>query len=178
IDSAYAEYMQDDDYECGAALVAQSGNVVMTRTFSKAYGLAGLRVGWAYAPAAVIDVLNRVRGPFNVSAAAQRAAAAALRDREHLERAITHNAHWRAWLTRELRALGLEVGDSAGNFVLVSFLDEAQARAADAFLLEQGIALRPVGAYGLPHALRLTVGTEEANRAVVSALAAFKKSRP
>jgi len=119
-----------------------------------------------------------VRGPFNVSVAAQRAAAAALRDREHLERAIAHNVHWRAWLTGELRALGLDVGDSAGNFVLVPLADEAEARAADVFLLEQGIALRPVGAYGLPHCLRLTIGLEEANRAVVSALAAFMKDRP
>jgi histidinol-phosphate aminotransferase len=178
IDSAYAEYMQDGDYESGAALVSQFDNVVMTRTFSKAYGLAGLRVGWAYGPADVVDVLNRVRGPFNVSVAAQRAAVAALEDRDHLERALAHNAHWRAWLTLELRALDLRVGDSAGNFVLVQFSDEAQARAADTFLLEHGIALRPVAAYGLPQCLRLTVGTEEANRAVVSALAAFKKNRP
>ena len=113
--------MRDSDYDSGAELVSQFGNVVMTRTFSKAYGLAGLRVGWAYCPAAVADVLNRVRGPFNVSVAAQRAAAAALPDRAHLERAIAHNAHWRAWLTHELRALGLNVDDSAGNFVLVPF---------------------------------------------------------
>jgi histidinol-phosphate aminotransferase len=121
IDSAYAEYMRDSDYEAGAKMVEEFPNVVMTRTFSKAYGLAGLRVGWAYCPHSVVDVLNRVRGPFNVSVAAQRAAAAAVRDREHLERAIAHNAHWRAWLTAELRALGLDAGDSAGNFLLVPF---------------------------------------------------------
>ena len=178
IDSAYAEYMQHRDYESGAALVSQFENVVMTRTFSKAHGLAGLRVGWAYGPHDIVDVLNRVRGPFNVSVAGQRAAAAALRDRAHLERAVAHNARWRAWLTQELGALGLRVGDSAGNFVLLQFADAAKACAADTFLLEHGIALRPVGAYGLPYALRLTVGTEEANRAVVSALAAFTKSRP
>ena len=126
----------------------------------------------------MIDVLNRVRGPFNVSLAAQGAGVAALNDREHLERAVTHNARWRAWLTDELRALGLRMGDSAGNFLLLQFADEAEVLAADTFLLEQGIALRPLGAYALPHALRLTVGVEEANRAVVSALAAFKKSRP
>jgi len=178
IDSAYAEYMREGEYESGAALVSQFDNVAMTRTFSKAYGLAGLRVGWACGPPAVLDVLNRIRGPFNVSLAAQRAGIAALQDRDHLERAVAHTVHWREWLTEELRALGVTVGDSAGNFLLLQFVDEAEAGAADTFLLEQNIALRPVGAYGLPHCLRLTVGTEEANRAVVSALAVFKKNPP
>jgi histidinol-phosphate aminotransferase len=176
IDSAYAEYMRGSDYEAGDEMVSQFENVAMTRTFSKAYGLAGLRVGWVYCPPAVADILNRVRGPFNVSVAAQRAATAALQDCPHLERAIAHNAQWREWLTRQLRTLGLTVGDSAGNFVLVQFTDEALACAADAFLLDRRIALRPAGAYGLPHCLRLTVGTEEANRAFVSALAEFTKS--
>ncbi|HEY1639005.1 MAG TPA: histidinol-phosphate transaminase, partial [Rhizomicrobium sp.] len=178
IDSAYAEYMRDSDYEAGGEMVSQFENVAMTRTFSKGYGLAGLRVGWAYCPPAVADVLNRVRGPFNVSVAAQRAALAALKDRGHLGRAVAHNEQWREWLTLQLRTLGLTVGDSAGNFVLVQFTDEDLARAADAFLLERGIALRPVGAYGLPQCLRLTVGLEEANRAVVSSLAAFMKNPP
>ena len=176
IDSAYAEYMRERDYESGSEMVSQFNNVVMTRTFSKAYGLAGLRLGWAYCPLAVADVLNRTRGPFNVSGAAQRAAVTALRDRKHLERAVAHNACWRHWLTMEIRELGLQVDDSAGNFVLVRFSDESAARAGDAFLLERGIVLRPTGAYGLPHGLRLTVGSEEANRAVVSALATFIKS--
>jgi histidinol-phosphate aminotransferase len=177
IDSAYAEYMRPGDYESGSGMVVQFENVVMTRTLSKAYGLAGLRLGWAYCPPPVADVLNRVRGPFNVSVAAQRAATAALRDGGHLERAVAHNVHWRSWLTTEIRALGLQVDDSAGNFVLVRFRGESVAHAADAFLLERGIALRPTGAYGLPHGLRLTVGSEEANRAVVSALATFMKNR-
>jgi len=178
IDSAYAEYMRDRDYEAGGEMVSEFENVTMTRTFSKAFGLAGLRVGWAYCPTAVAGVLNRMRGPFNVSGAAQRAAVAALKDRSHLDRAVAHNEQWREWLTQQLRTLNLRVGDSAGNFVLVQFTDEALARAADAILLERGIALRPVGAYGLPQCLRLTVGLEEANRAVVSALAAFMKNPP
>lgn len=176
IDAAYAEFVQRDDYESGAALVSESNNVVMTRTFSKAYALAGLRVGWAFCAAAVADVLNRVRGPYNVSIAAQRAAAAALGDHAHLERAVAHNETWRGWLTDEFRKIGFRVGDSAGNFVLVQFDTPQTAKAADEFLLARGIALRPVGAYGLPASLRMTVGLAEANRAAVAALAEFMKA--
>ncbi len=176
IDAAYAEFVQRDDYECGAELVSESENVVMTRTFSKAYALAGLRVGWAFCPAAVADVLNRVRGPYNVSIAAQRTAEAALGDRAHLERAIAHNEKWRGWLADELRKIGLRVIESAGNFVLLRFVNPQMAKAADEFLLARGIALRPVGAYGLPACLRMTVGLEEANRAAVAALADFMKT--
>lgn len=176
IDSAYAEYVAKADYDPGIGLVLRNENLVMTRTFSKAYGLAGLRVGWAYAPEAVVQVLNRVRGPFNVSVAAQQAATAALHDRAHLARAIAHNAKWRDWLLDEARVLGLRADASAGNFILIQFTNAQTAKNADRFLLEQGIALRPVGAYGLPHCLRMTVGLEEANRAAVAGLAAFMES--
>lgn len=177
IDSAYAEYVQRDDYEPGTALVDAHENVVMTRTFSKVYGLAGLRVGWAYCPAHVVDVLGRIRGPFNVSTPAQRTAAAALRDQAHVARAVAHNAQWREWLTREIRALGLKVNDSVGNFVLIRFADAKASAAADAFLASRGLILRGVAAYGLAQCLRLTVGTEEANRKVVAALADFMGRR-
>jgi histidinol-phosphate aminotransferase len=175
IDAAYAEYVRRNDYEAGIELVSQFDNVVMTRTFSKAYALAGLRVGWAFCPAAVADALNRARGPFNVSVPAQAAAVAALKDRRHLDKALEHNAHWRAWLTDEIRKTGLKVDDSVGNFVLIQFpkTKGRTAKDADAFLSARGLILRPVGAYGLPDALRLTVGTEDANRSVVAALAAF-----
>jgi histidinol-phosphate aminotransferase len=175
IDSAYAEFVRRNDYESGVEMVSRFDNVAMTRTFSKAYALAGLRVGWAFCPAAVVDVLNRVRGPYNVSVAAQAAAAAALRDHAHLEAAVAHNEIWRHWLASEIRKLGLTVDEGAGNFVLIHFAKEGphNARAADAFLLKHGVALRPVGAYGLPHCLRATVGVEEANRAAVAALAEF-----
>jgi len=177
IDSAYAEYIAEDDYDPGIDLVSQNENVVMTRTFSKAYGLAGLRVGWAYAPEDVVQVLDRVRGPFNVSIAAQRAATAALEDHAHLESAIAHNSKWRGWLLQQVRRLGLRADDSAGNFILIHFADAQTARDADAFLLESGIALRPVGAYGLPYCLRMTVGLEEANRAAIAALTQFVETR-
>jgi histidinol-phosphate aminotransferase len=173
IDSAYAEYVQRADYEPGVELVDAHENVVMTRTFSKVYGLAGLRVGWAYCPEHVVDVLGRIRGPFNVSTPAQRTAAAALKDRAHIANAVAHNTEWRERLTREIRALGLEVNDSVGNFVLIRFADAATSAAADRFLAARGLILRGVAAYGLAQCLRLTVGTEEANRKVVAALAEF-----
>ena len=175
IDAAYAEYVRRNDFETGMELVSQFENVVMTRTFSKIYALAGLRVGWAFVPAAVADVLHRVRGPFNVSVPAQLAAAAALKDRAHVETSIAHNEHWRGWLIENIRKLGFRVDDSVANFVLIHFANEAAMKKADAFLTARGVILRPVGAYGLPDCLRLTVGSEEANRAAVAALAQFVK---
>ena len=175
IDAAYAEYVRRNDYESGIEMVSNFTNVVMTRTFSKIYGLAGLRVGWAYCPAAVADALNRVRGPFNVSVPAQRAAAAALKDRAHVEANFAHNEKWRDWLTTEIRKLGLRVDDSVGNFVLIHFGRKKGHTAGDAdhFLAARGLILRGVAAYGLPDCLRLTVGPQDANRAVVAALAEF-----
>lgn len=172
LDAAYAEYVRRNDYAAGIELAATSENVVMTRTFSKLYGLALLRLGWCYGPASVIDALNRVRGPFNVNGPAIEAGIAALADEAHMSAAIAHNEHWLAWLTREIAALGLAVTPSVGNFLLIHF-DPARgrsAREADAFLSARGLILRAVDAYGLPHALRLTVGSEEANRAVIAAL--------
>ncbi len=175
LDAAYAEYVQRDDYEPGAELVACSENVVMTRTFSKIYGLAGLRVGWAFCPPTVADALNRVRGAFNVSVPAQRAAVAALRDREHVARAIDHNTEWKNWLTERIRSAGVTIGESEGNFLLLQFRAPYQAEAADAFLTGRGFILRPVANYHLPHCLRMTIGTAEANRGVAAALADFMR---
>ena len=175
IDAAYAEYVRRNDYESGIELAGTNENVVMTRTFSKIHGLAGLRIGWMYAPLAVIDAVNRIRGPFNVNAPAIAAGVAALADTAHVERAAAHNAKWLPWLMEQIRGLGLEVTPSVGNFVLIHFTNERgkTAKDADAFLLKRGLVLRQVGAYHLPNALRMTVGTEEANRLVVSALSDF-----
>jgi len=175
IDSAYAEYVRRNDYESGIELVATSDNVVMTRTFSKIYGLAALRLGWVYGPAHLVDAINRIRGPFNVNAPAIAAGIAAIRDTAHVERAREHNARWLPWLTEEIGKLGLKVTPSVANFVLIHFPDEKGKRAADAdaFLTKRGLILRQVGAYKLPHGLRMSVGTEEANRLVVAALAEF-----
>jgi histidinol-phosphate aminotransferase len=173
IDAAYCEYVRRNDYEAGIELVSQFDNVVMTRTFSKIHGLAGLRIGWAFCPATVADILNRVRGPFNVSVPAQLAGVAALRDHAHIERSIAHNEKWRSWLTEEIRALGLIVDDSVCNFVLIHFSGPHRAQAADSFLSARGLILRNVANYGLPHCLRLTIGSEEANRRVVAVLTEF-----
>jgi histidinol-phosphate aminotransferase len=174
IDAAYGEFVDAADYDIGQELALRHDNVVMTRTFSKIHGLAALRLGWAFVPQAVADVLNRIRGPFPTSPLQQQAGAAAIADAAHLARAAAHNAQWRSWLTHEIRRLGLRVDDSAANFVLIHFPPGAKdAMAADAFLLTRGIILRGVGAYGLPDCLRLTIGTEEANRLVAAALRDF-----
>ncbi len=175
LDAAYAEYVRRNDYESGLELVATSENVVMTRTFSKIYGLANLRLGWMVAPAHMADAVNRIRGPFNISGLAMSAGIAAIQDDAHVGKAIEHNEQWLAWLTREIGALGLKVTPSVGNFLLIHFPQEVgrTSKEADAFLSSRGLILRRIDAYGLPHALRLTVGGEEANRLVVEALRDF-----
>jgi len=177
IDAAYGEFVQLDDYDDGLALARGADNVAVTHTFSKIHGLAALRLGWVYAPQAVCDVLNRIRGPFNTSAIQQAVGAAAIADRAHMDMVAAHNRQWRDWLTREIRTLGLRVDDSAANFLLVHFdPGPKDAAAADAFLCARGVILRQTGAYGLPDCLRLTVGGEEANRAAVAVLKEFMAS--
>jgi histidinol-phosphate aminotransferase len=175
LDAAYAEYVRRNDYEAGLELVATSENVVMCRTFSKIYGLAALRLGWMVGPAHVVDAINRIRGPFNVNSAAIAAGVAAIEDCAHVEAARAHNEHWLAWLSDEIRKLGLEVTPSIANFLLIHFPQSGgrTAAEADAFLTRRGLILRRVAAYHLPDALRMTVGSEEANRLVVAALAEF-----
>ena len=175
LDAAYAEFVRANDYEAGIELVATTQNTVMTRTFSKIYGLASLRLGWAYCPQGVADALNRVRGPFNVSGPAIAAGIAALADQAEVQRVATHNEIWRARMAEALAGMGLEVTPSAANFLLIHFPqgNGRSAAEADAFLHRRSIILRRMEEYGLPSALRLTVGTEEDNRAVLEALAAF-----
>jgi len=175
LDAAYAEYVQRNDYESGIELVATSENVVMCRTFSKIYALAALRLGWMYGPPHVVDAINRIRGPFNVNAAAIAAGVAAIRDSDHVERSRAHNTRWLAWLTEEIGKLGLTVTPSVGNFLLIHFPETNghTAKEADAFLTKHGLILRQVSGYKLPNALRMSVGTEEANRLMVQALAEF-----
>ncbi|TIL29558.1 histidinol-phosphate transaminase [Mesorhizobium sp.] len=177
LDAAYAEYVRRNDYEAGVELVAGAENVVMTRTFSK-LGLGGARIGWMYAPLHVIDAINRVRGPFNVNATAIEAGIAAIRDRAHVERSVAHNETWLTWVSEELTRLGLRVTPSVGNFVLIHFPEDKKhsAAAADDYLCARGYILRRVSGYGFPNALRMSIGTEEANRGVVAALATFLKS--
>lgn len=175
IDAAYAEYVDRNDYESGIELVATTPNTVMTRTFSKIYGLASLRVGWAYGPASVVDAYNRIRGPFNISSPAQAAATSAMRDQPFIAMAKAHNAKWLSWLSEKIAATGIRVYPSVANFLLIEFKPSGAktAAAADAFLTTRGVILRAVASYGLPNCLRITVGTQEANRAAVAALEEF-----
>lgn len=178
IDAAYAEFVRRNDYEAGVELVASAQNVVMTRTFSKVYGLGGARIGWIYAPAHIIETLERVRDPFNVNAMAIEAGTAAVLDRAHVERTVAHNEEWLAWTSAELTKLGLRVTPSVANFILIHFPEgepKHSAAAADEYLATRGFLLRRVVAYGFPNALRMTIGTEEANRGVVAALTEFLK---
>jgi histidinol-phosphate aminotransferase len=179
LDAAYSDYVSRNDYEMGLELVATTENTVMTHTFSKIHGLAALRVGWMFAPAQVVDAVNRIRGPFNVSTPAMLAAVAALEDTAHQQRSKTHNVQWRNWLTEELTKLGLKVTPSVANFVLIHFpLDNGKTAAdADAFLTKRGLVLRALNNYRLPHALRMTIGTEEANRLVAEGLRDFMEQK-
>ncbi|HZH26747.1 MAG TPA: histidinol-phosphate transaminase [Azospirillaceae bacterium] len=180
IDAAYAEYLDRPDYSSGLELVDEAANVVVTRTFSKIHALGGLRLGWAYCPPDVADVLNRVRGPFNVASAAQAAGIAALEDVAFTEKSRAHNETWRTWFADEVRTLGLTVHPSVANFVLVSFKGREpgkdDAEAARQFLKARGILVRQMNAYGLPDCLRVTIGTEEEMGTVVSTLREFLAS--
>jgi histidinol-phosphate aminotransferase len=179
LDAAYAEYVSAPGYDPGTALVEARDNVVMTRTFSKIHGLAALRLGWAYGPGHVIDVLNRVRGPFNVSAPALAAGAASVADRAYLSRAAVLNEVWRDWLAKRLAEAGVPCTPSHGNFLLAHFgaTGPASAAEADAWLKTRGIIVRRMEGYGLPAHLRISVGDEEACRAVAEAIAAFRAAR-
>ncbi len=177
IDAAYAEYVQRNDYESGIELVSANENVVMTRTFSKIHGLASLRIGWAYAPAHVIDAMNRIRGPFNVNAAAIAAGTAAIGDTAHLQDSIAHNNKWLLWVSEKLEKIDLRVTPSVGNYILIHFPEGLKsAKAADTLLSTKGYILRAVTGYGFPNSLRMTIGTEDENRGVVGILEQFMKA--
>ncbi|WP_226637869.1 histidinol-phosphate transaminase [Brevundimonas poindexterae] len=173
VDEAYAEYVTESDWQTSFDLARDSENIVVTRTFSKIHGLGGLRIGYGYAPLKVAEAVDRIRLPFNVSVAGIEAAVAALGDEAHQQasRELIHT--WRPRLTQAIRGFGFEVLPSAGNFVLVRFKDVDQCSAANAYLNTKGIIVRPVGGYGLPEALRITIGTDDQNRAVMDALSEF-----
>ncbi|WCL54954.1 histidinol-phosphate transaminase [Gimibacter soli] len=180
VDSAYAECVTAEDYDAGAKLVERSTNVIMTRTFSKMYALAGLRVGWGYGGPAIIDALNRIRMPFNVNLPAQVAAVEAVKDQAHLAESVAYNAEWRDKLTAELVALGLDVVPSQTNFLLLGFPEESPFTAGEAntYLSERGYLLRWLPGMGLPNHLRLTIGAPHENRTVVELLRAFLNGSP
>jgi histidinol-phosphate aminotransferase len=172
LDGAYAEYV--DGYDGGARLVHSYENVVMTRTFSKLYGLGGLRVGWGYGPKHVIDTLNRIRGPFNVSLPALAAAEAAVKDQAYADKCRDENTRLRAWLANALAEHGVASDTSMTNFILARFNSQEEAEACDDYLKSQGLIVRRVGGYNLPECLRITVGDEASCRRVAHAVGQFK----
>lgn len=172
LDGAYAEYCRRQNYADGLDLVENSDNVLIVRTMSKLHGLAGLRVGWAYGPAAVIRAINQVRGPYSVSVAGQAAAAAALSDHEHVERSLRHNGEWLPWLTGEMEQLGLRVYPSVCNFVLARAPNDPSVgvQQITAHLNRRGVLIKSTAGYGLTDCLRISVGQEDENRALIAAL--------
>jgi histidinol-phosphate aminotransferase len=175
VDAAYAEFCTDPTFTDGLDLARGAENVIVTHTFSKLHGLAALRVGWAYAPAPIADALDRIRPPFNVSIPALAASVASLADEEFQARSLAHVEQWRSFLTQQLGGLGLEVTPSSANFILVEFprTPGKTAAEAEAFLASRGLIVRGVANYGLPGHLRITIGLEAHNRALVAALAEF-----
>ena len=174
IDGAYSEYVQSPDFSDGTELALKYDNVVITRTFSKIHGLANLRIGWFFGPQAICDTINRIRGPFNLNGPALLAGSAALEDWKHVERAVSHNATWLQWLSAEISKLGFCVTPSVGNFVMIHFdASPTQALNADEFLAAHGLIVRGLTSYGLPSCLRVTIGTEEANRYFIEVLSKF-----
>ena len=173
VDEAYAEFVTEADYESAFELARHADNVVVTRTFSKIHGLGGLRIGYGYAPAEMMAAMDRIRMPFNVSVPGIAAAIAALSDDEHQAASRDLVNEWRPRLTQVIKGFGYDVLPSVGNFIMVRFKDEDQARAANDFLMSKGIIIRHVASYGLPEALRITIGTADQNRAVADALSEF-----
>jgi histidinol-phosphate aminotransferase len=178
LDQAYGEY-RDDDGPSAFDLARHHGNVLITRTFSKIYGLAAERIGWAYGQAHLIDTLNRIRGPFNVTSAGQAAAIAALADQDFIVKSREHNRIWRDWMENEIAALsnhGLRAVPAAGNFILVLFDGAVSAEQANQGLIDAGYVVRWLPGQRLGHALRITIGTEAENKGLVAALRAILDS--
>ena len=174
LDGAYVEFV--DGFDGGASLVENRSDIIMTRTFSKLYGLGGLRIGWAYGPQDVIDNLNRIRGPFNLSGVQLAAAEAAIRDRAWAEKCAADNARMRTWLAKALAELGVPSDTSCTNFILARFKSEAEANLCEAMLREDGILVRKVAGYGLPNCLRITVGRDADCRRVATSVARFRET--
>ncbi|MDO9641398.1 MAG: histidinol-phosphate transaminase [Pseudotabrizicola sp.] len=172
IDGAYAEYVEG--YDGGSGLATGRENVFMTRTFSKIYGLGGLRIGWGYGPKHIVDVLNRIRGPFNLSTTQLEVAEAAVRDQDWVNKCRSENARMRHWLAEALAEVGVPSDTSMANFVLARFASVEEAEACDNFLQSQGLIVRRVAAYKLPHCLRITVGDEAGCRRIAHAVGQFK----
>jgi histidinol-phosphate aminotransferase len=173
LDHAYAEYIEGDVEDGGMALAESAPNVLVTRTFSKMYGLAAERIGWGYASAPIIAAMHRIRLPFSITIAGTAAAIAALGDTEFVAHTKAHNAEWRRWFSDEVAKMGnagLRAVPSQANFVLVLFEGHLSAEVAYKALMDAGYIVRWLPGQGLPHGLRITIGTEDDNRGVIAAL--------
>ena len=173
IDEAYAEFVDEPTWESAFEMARGRDDMVVTRTFSKIHGLAGLRVGFGYCPVDVVAAIDRIRLPFNVNLPAQYAAVAALSDQAHIAASRAQILAWHPRMVQAIRSLGYEVGRSVGNFVLIRFADRADAERANDYLMSQGLLVRHVANYGLPQALRVTIGKDEENAAFLEALGRF-----
>ena len=174
LDGAYTEYVSN--FDGGASLVQDRENVFMTRTFSKMYGLGGLRIGWGYGSKHVIDILNRIRGPFNLSTLALAAANSALTDVEYVDNCRNENTRLREWLSSSLSNLGIESDRSFANFILARFKRSEDASACFKFLSNEGLLVRQVANYNLPTCLRITIGDEVACKRVYDSIRSFLES--
>jgi len=177
LDSAYSEYAGDSDYSDGLDLMDEFKNVIVLRTFSKLYGLAGLRIGWCAAPTSLVDKLNRLRGPYNITGPAQAAASMALADRGHEDASREHNKLWRTRLTQEISQSGFQVEPSGGNFITVVFPNPAAAQGAHRHIAGMGMLTRPLHDYGMPECIRITVGRTEDNERIIEAFRGLAQLR-
>jgi histidinol-phosphate aminotransferase len=170
LDFAYCEFVDYDDYPDAIRLVNEYKNVIMIRTFSKIYGLASLRLGWSYSSMYVADVLNRARGPFNISGAAQASGIAAINDDEFIQQSKFHNIKWLKILATQFDIIGIKHYPSCANFILLDFITTEKCQKINQFLLNNGIILREMSAYNLPNCLRITIGKEAENLQVIKLL--------
>ena len=173
IDSAYAEYVNEPDYTDGLDLAKKYNNIACTRTFSKIYGLAALRVGWAYSSKEIIELMNRIRLPFNLNSVGQKAAIAAINDKNFINKAIKHNKKWKPFIETKLNNLGLTIIPGVANFVLVKFKNTKQANNCYTYLESKGIYVRKINEYGLPQFLRITVGLKNENITLCKTISKF-----
>ena len=173
LDAAYAEYVNANDYSSGIELAGEFENVLMTRTFSKIHGLAALRIGWTYGPQRIIDALQRVRSPFNVSLPGLKAGTAAMNDSNFTQASAAHNQKWLGELTQVINEIGLKAIPSVTNFIMIEFKDAKHADDCDIFLKTKGLIVRKIGAYNLPNCLRISIGTDDANMRLIAALKEF-----
>ncbi len=169
LDGAYAEYVTKDNYDNGFSLVDQFENIILTRTFSKAYGLAGLRLGWCYTSKKVATILNKVKGPFNTQSLSQEMAIIALEDKEYLNHIVKNNQEVKDWFENELKKINIKTNPSEGNFTFVE-MTEGEVKNISAHLANTGIIVRELDSYGLPNCLRITIGTKEEMEATIHAL--------